>query len=274
MTGVVLTPKTLTLTIEGETYEEKTIVAKLIDIDGTLSWSESTDKIDIIPSEDNKSATIKAKKGGTETITVTCSNGDIATCNVTITESLEEVKIDQSYVGYYAYVDGIYGIIYADLLMQDPTADKSPWGNSAGAWELPVVSDASTYKSYKYRRLKTSDKTFGNKTNTGVISLKSETTGTNRFYIMELTDRGAKWDQAKDMKSGITNSWKCPSKVEWSIFASAFEITPSNRYGLLQRYWTCTKCGPESAYMVDFEKGYISADWFSSTKNVRLGTTV
>ena len=84
VSGLVLSPRSLTLTIEDDIYEEKTITANLIDIEGTLSWSSSTDIIDITPSQDGKSAVIKAKEGGTETITVTCSNGDVAECVVTV----------------------------------------------------------------------------------------------------------------------------------------------------------------------------------------------
>lgn len=88
LTGLVLTPRNITLSIEGDTYEEKNITVRLIDIEGTLTWSDSTDIIDITPSSDGKSATIKAKKNGTETVTVTCSNGDSAECIVKVTKEM------------------------------------------------------------------------------------------------------------------------------------------------------------------------------------------
>jgi len=106
VTGLVLTPKSLTLTIDGDTYEEKTITARLIDIEGTLTWSESTDKIDVTPSLDGMSATIKAKKNGTETITISCSNGETAECMVKVETNKkpigEYIKYNIGYVDMYS----------------------------------------------------------------------------------------------------------------------------------------------------------------------------
>lgn len=123
LTGLVLTPKSLTLTIEGDTYEEKTINARLIDIEGTLTWSDSTDKIDITPSADGFSATIKAKKNGTETVTVNCSNGDTATCTVTVTDkkplAVDTLIINNNFSPYVKYTDANGNVITCRVLYND-----------------------------------------------------------------------------------------------------------------------------------------------------------
>ena len=162
-----------------------------------------------------------------------------------------------SYVGYYAYVDGVYGVIYADLLAQDTRSGK--WGDSNGAWSLPDASAANAYKSYEVRALTSSDSKFGNR-NTGVITQVSGTTGLDRFYIMEISNRGSgvNWATACSTTAGTNNSWRLPSKTEWSIFGSAFGITSSNfssTYGLSGNYWSSTEYDSSFAWRALFYNG-------------------
>lgn len=137
VTGLILTPKSLTLTIEGETYEEKIITARLIDIEGTISWSESTDKIDITPSEDGMCATIKAKKAGTETITVSCSNGDTSICTV-------KIENNKPPIGEYVDYAVSYKDMYSDYLF-----------NSTNGWRIlnpgtkTIVNGVTEYSGTK-----------------------------------------------------------------------------------------------------------------------------
>lgn len=133
LTGLVLTPKSLTLTIEGDTYEEKTITARLIDIEGTLTWSESTDIIDVTPSADGMSATIKAKKGGTDKITVTCSNGDISECTI-------KVETNKKPIGEYIQ----YAIGYTDI--NDST--KVYTANDGLGWRILDVGSKDLNGNY------------------------------------------------------------------------------------------------------------------------------
>lgn len=123
VTGLILTPNKLTLTIEDDTYEEKTIIARLIDIEGTLTWSNSTDIIDVTPSADGMSATIKAKKNGTETVTVSCSNGDTAECIVKVTKEMPSAKnvltLTNNNSPYVNYVDKNGSTILCRVLYND-----------------------------------------------------------------------------------------------------------------------------------------------------------
>lgn len=132
LTGLVLTPKSLTLKIQGNTYEEKTLTAKLIDIDGTISWSNSTDIIDITPSADGNSATIKAKKNGTETVTVSCSNGDTAECIVKVTKEMPFAKdtlvITNNVSPYVDYTDKNGNTIHCRVLYNDVDNENSTHG--------------------------------------------------------------------------------------------------------------------------------------------------
>lgn len=86
VTGVILSTKNLTLEIKDDTYGEETITARLVDIDGSLTWTASPEIIDVTTSADGMSATIKAVSSGNAKIIVECSTGDKTECNVIVKE--------------------------------------------------------------------------------------------------------------------------------------------------------------------------------------------
>lgn len=156
LTGLVLTPKSLTLKIEDDTYEEKTITARLIDIEGTLTWSDSSDIIDVTPSADGKSATIKAKKNGTETVTVSCSNGDINECIVKVTKEMPSAKnvltLTNNNSPYVNYIDKNGNTILCRVLYNDVDGD-----NTHGLQIISETSVDTVYLGYEDENYKDDD---------------------------------------------------------------------------------------------------------------------
>lgn len=159
-TGLILTPNKLTLKIEDDTYEEKTITARLIDIEGTISWSQSTDIIDVTPSEDGKSATIKAKKNGTETVTVSCSNGDTAECIVKVNKEMPSAKsvltLTHNNSPYVNYIDKNGNTILCRVLYNDVDGD-----NTHGLQIISATSVETVYLGYEDENYK-DDSTLSN----------------------------------------------------------------------------------------------------------------
>ena len=95
------------------------------------------------------------------------------------------IPTTESYVGYYADIDGkdgVDGIIYADLAKGNTKSGK--WGgDSDGAYTIPIKTGL---KEYEISETEYAGK-FGKK---DVIKLKSGTTGKERFYVMSLEDLG------------------------------------------------------------------------------------
>ena len=90
----------------------------------------------------------------------------------------------ESYVGYYADVDGngtVDGIIYADRVIGN-TEGKSPWGNSNGAYTIDTIT-AEAAKKYKVSEEDYEDMIGG----TNKI-IKGTGSGADRFYVMSLSD--------------------------------------------------------------------------------------
>ena len=97
-----------------------------------------------------------------------------------------------SYVGYYADLDPtdgkIDGIIYADLAVGNQGSGQ--WGDTEGKYTIPKVDKIEELKDYyisqtNYNGNDANGKGFGTK---DVISPTGTGTGTDRFYIMALTD--------------------------------------------------------------------------------------
>jgi|GEM_PF-584852 len=118
-------------------------------------------------------------------ITIKATYGSLvsSTCEVAITREIHWVDIaDQSYVGYYADLDGDgepEGIIFADLLKGN-TEGKSPVLDSYGAYTIPVITMA---KEYKISQENYTDKLGGT-----TKMLTSLGDGTERFYVMSFKD--------------------------------------------------------------------------------------
>ena len=146
---------------------------------------------------------------GTETIVITAKSGYELPDSVTVTGATKEsytkstgtiviknptgkvtitangvekqhIPTTTSYVGKYAYVNGTYGIIFADLAVP-----KSGTGLGV-SYSYPGTKDATSgFKKYyvKDGGQKTDD--FGT---ADVIALDTSSTGNDRFYVMALDD--------------------------------------------------------------------------------------
>ena len=206
---------------------------------------------------------------------------DDVTITAVFTTSQYFAEVSKSYVGYYVYVDGIWGIIYADLLAQ--TKRSGYWGDGDGSWNISSAStNPNNYKSYIVSDLPLSNgpSIFGEYSNTGVIILSSSSIGNNyRFYVMETSDRGGNvnWNTAKSMTAGTTKKWVCPTREQWSIFGSAFNLTGSNysnQYKLSSLYWTSSTASDSSkAWYVNCPSGYVYYRARTNNYCVRLCTT-
>ena len=173
----------------------------------------------------------------------------------------------QSYVGYYADVDGKgnYGIIYADLV-----AGKKGTTTPLGTYTIDTIA-AETAKTYQV-----SEEDYTNELGGTNKIIKGTGSGADRFYVMSLSDIGTtyytwyknaynkmnasdtqtefgkgksntttingKWlandaegyglQDANDMwgqiQEKISAGWFVPSKAEWSAFAGELGITTGN----------------------------------------------
>ena len=238
------------------------------------------------------------------------------------------VSESESYVGYYADVDGngtVDGVIYADLAIGG-SGEWNPGNNSdreRGKYTIPEVSN---FKKYKVSKSGHSDD-FGTK---DVLTV-SNSSGNERFYVMALDDVDskyhcwyddaygnmndyqtatstsfgsgkqntknmiAKWNSSAygsqngdssypDMwglsavQSGTWNGssgWYVPSREEWAAFGDQLGITQSNygNKGLSDWYWSSSQGNTSSAWLANFNSGYMFSDSVRSIICVRLGAT-
>ncbi len=180
----------------------------------------------------------------------------------------EYISKTESYVGYYADVDGdgtVDGVIYADLAIGN-TGDGQ-WGDyENGKYTIPKIGNVKEY--YIVKKDNVDD--FGTK---DVITASGE--GKERFYIMALDDVGTStycwyyaaygnmndyndvtsgdfgkgkqntekmmkywsekkygeqnnWDMWKLIQSEVEEGWFVPSRAEWAAFLEELGITWSN----------------------------------------------
>ena len=194
-------------------------------------------------------------------------------------------------VGKYADLDGdgtIEGIIYADLLAQQPVGD--------GNYTLPPAEEEASYKTYEISRTNQIPKNPWDNTknlfdaterDVVVLAPKIQIGKNKRFYVMELEDRKdiCYWGTAclkKEIRSwNITSIWRLPTKDEWSMFCEAFSISQTNKginFGLNGAYWTSTENNPNSVWIASFWNERYSNEGVGYTKKwdmckVRLCTT-
>ncbi|MBO4292976.1 MAG: hypothetical protein J5881_01095 [Clostridia bacterium] len=304
LTGLVLTPKSLTLTIEGDTYEEKTINARLIDIDGNLTWSDSTDIIDITPSADGMSATIKAKKAGTEAITVNCSNGDTAECAVKVENNKkpigEYIQYNVGYVDMYSKYEftsndgdgwrifsvgpkdknGNYTqvkIISTGIPIKLSPSSEDEWlqdDETIDTYSRMAYGLENNFESIVLK--KGSGNCFFSKITVGDLEQTEETTGaifkTNQANSVkcmtkpELETAFSEWKESTGNNN--TNIW------DWDLFylnsLTQYNYTSKSK----PEYWLATKYTVGSQYLCYVTKnGSFYEDW-SGTKGVRPVVTL
>ena len=96
----------------------------------------------------------------------------------------DTISKSTSYVGYYADIDKdgtVDGVIYADLAVGNRNQGSGQWSDSNGEYTIPTVS-AGSLKNYYI-----SQESYACKFGTGAV-ISPTGTGTERFYIMALTD--------------------------------------------------------------------------------------
>ena len=155
ITGVILSTKNLTLEIKDDTYGEDTITARLVDIEGTLTWTASSDIIEITPSTDGRSATIKAVDKGNAKLTVECSSGDKTECIVKVTELVtpkigDYIDFEKDLVGNNTTIDD-WKILYKDSTNKKIYAILSNYLPNNRRIELGLALDLDTNGDYNVK---------------------------------------------------------------------------------------------------------------------------
>ena len=282
-------------------------VGNTIQLTGTVNPSNTTESTlwtssntDVAPVSDT--GLVTAKSAGTATITFKNSSGTMsANCTITV-EAYKEALETESYVGYYADVEGdgtVDGIIFADLLH----GKTGQWGNSNGTYTIPTI-ESTKVKSYKI-----SQEDYTNQLGGTSKILTPSGDGNDRFYVMALTDIGtgtyklgcsmsgttatfgsgktntqilmgkiemSLWEQ---IQPKVNKGWFIPSKEEWSAFGEELGITKSNysAKGLNMWYWSSSQSNANTsdAWYVYFNDGYMSniSITISNLNHVRLITT-
>ena len=193
---------------------------------------------------------------------------------ITVKSALEKVSTLTNCVGKYAYVDGEYGIIYADRAI----GHSGEWGSEQyigvnyGDFNIPKETGLKEY----YVKEKEQNKGFGNIT-ADVIAQVQGTSGTERFHVMKLKNAqgpGLKttFRGAKDMESG---RWILPTRNEWAAFAKNLKITSRNYrdFGLDHIYWCNGSYYGDGSYDIYIAADHINYSNYRNSYFARMSTT-
>ena len=261
-----VTVQTSITSIAVSSTSKKMEVNQTAQLTATVTPADATEKVQWTSSNTdvatvNDTGFVTAKATGTVTITVKNSDGKkSATCVVDVTR---QVSTSESYVGYYADVDGdgtVDGIIFADLLH----GKTGQWGNG-----LLINGDVTytipTIESTKVKSYKISQKDYTNQLGGTAKILTQAEEGENRFYVLALSDAGncqLAW-LGHYQNAYVGNGWDVPSKSQWAMFLDQLGITKSNytNYGLSNEYWTSSgTVNSDTHYWVSIEGGYFSVN--------------
>ena len=258
--------ETSIISIAVSSTSKKMEVNQTAQLTATVTPADATEKVQWTSSNTdvatvNNTGLVTAKASGTTTITVKNSDGKkSATCVVDVTR---QVSTSESYVGYYADVDGdgtVDGIIFADLLH----GKTGQWGdglliNGDVTYTIPTI-ESTKVKSYKI-----SQKDYTNQLGGTAKILTQAGEGENRFYVLALSDAGncqLAW-LGYYQNAYVGNGWDVPSKSQWAMFLDQLGITKSNytNYGLSNEYWTSSgTVNSDTHYWVSIEGGYFSVN--------------
>ena len=258
--------ETSIISIAVSSTSKKMEVNQTAQLTATVTPADATEKVQWTSSNTdvatvNNTGLVTAKASGTTTITVKNSDGKkSATCVVDVTR---QVSTSESYVGYYADVDGdgtVDGIIFADLLH----GKTGQWGdglliNGDVTYTIPTI-ESTKVKSYKI-----SQKDYTNQLGGTAKILTQAGEGENRFYVLALSDAGncqLAW-LGHYQNAYVGNGWDVPSKSQWAMFLDQLGITKSNytNYGLSNEYWTSSgTVNSDTHYWASIEGGYFSVN--------------
>jgi len=196
-----LTDKKFTLEIEDgynatETPITKKLNPTLIGIEGTPIWTSKNKAV----ADVSQTGLVTAIGTGTAEITVSVTYRDVTytdTCTVTVEGpkqylGMTNEKIDSG-IGCYVYVDGQYGVIYADLAFG---VENGQWGDSYGAYTYGCNDEEkATLKKYYLNGTYDPGDEFGTAWGEKpLLVVDNEQGGTiDRFYVMALTDFTSGW---------------------------------------------------------------------------------
>ena len=169
---------------------------------------------------DTKATVIPITKG-TRKLTVYMEDnaGNWSMQTLAFTQNTENnsgiISQNQSYVGYYADVDGDKqpdGVIYVDLADTKYTSGR--WNNDTeGFWSdyeyTPVTEGLKQYEVCSERYTG-----FGNKWTRPVITAVEGTTGADRFYVMALEDFDTEWYYWYEDAYGKANTSESETVIE------------------------------------------------------------
>ena len=261
-----VTVQTSITSIAVSSTSKKMEVNQTAQLTATVTPADATEKVQWTSSNTdvatvNDTGLVTAKATGTVTITVKNSDGKkSATCVVDVTR---QVSTSESYVGYYADVDGdgtVDGIIFADLLH----GKTGQWENGLFINE-DVTYTIPTIESTKVKSYKISQKDYTNQLGGTAKILTQAGEGENRFYVLALSDAGncqLAW-LGHYQNAYVGNGWDVPSKSQWAMFLDQLGITKSNytNYGLSNEYWTSSgTVNSDTHYWVSIEGGYFSVN--------------
>ena len=261
-----VTVQTSITSIAVSSTSKKMEVNQTAQLTATVTPADATEKVQWTSSNTdvatvNDTGFVTAKATGTVTITVKNSDGKkSATCVVDVTR---QVSTSESYVGYYADVDGdgtVDGIIFADLLH----GKTGQWGNGL-LIDGDVTYTIPTIESTKVKSYKISQKDYTNQLGGTAKILTQAGEGENRFYVLALSDAGncqLAW-LGRYQNAYVGNGWDVPSKSQWAMFLDQLGITKSNytNYGLSNEYWTSSGTfNSDTHYWVSIEGGYFSVN--------------
>ena len=145
----------------------------------------------------------------------------------------EYISTEDSYVGYYADVDGdgnADGVIYADLAI-----------GGSGSWNgvdylVPTAEAGTQFKDYSISG--TNKDVFDEEENgKGVLTATGEGKE-ERFYVMDLEDVSTSMYTFSEIPT--REGWNVPNRNQWYIFLGTFGIdssTYSTVYNLSDDYW-------------------------------------
>lgn len=252
-----VTVQTSIISIAVSSTSKKMEVNQTAQLTATVTPADATEKVQWTSSNTdvatvNNTGLVTAKATGTVTITVKNANGTkFATCVVDVTR---QVSTSESYVGYYADVDGdgtVDGIIFADLLH----GKTGQWGDGNGKYTIPTI-ESTKVKSYKI-----SQKDYTNQLGGTAKILTQAGEGENRFYVLALSDAGNCQLAWLYPNAGVRNGWDVLSNSQWAMFLEQLGITKSNykNYGLSDNYWTSNESvNSDLHYWVSIAGGYFS----------------
>ena len=194
ITSLAVSPTSETMYV-GNTIQLTGTVNPSNTTESTLWTSSNTDVASV-----SDTGLVTAKSAGTATITFKNSSGTkSANCTITV-ENYKKALETESYVGYYADVDGdgtVDGIIFADLLH----GKTGQWGNSNGTYTIPTI-ESTKVKSYKI-----SQEGYTNKLGGTSRILTPSGDGNDRFYVMAFTNIGRDTYSLGYSMSGTTTTF-------------------------------------------------------------------